>query len=174
MADETEHTTDTAGVSSPSAHAPVGQPEDRSEETNGAVRNGATPSQEDVYGGMAPDEAHEATPQTPLIIGLTVAGLATVGAVAFFMSRRSRTVHAVQRETQHAWQRTMTGGRWWRRGMIWGGALGVVIGFLLAPKRGRELREDLSRQFEQMQPQMEKLYQQGKAQVDRFTQSRQE
>jgi gas vesicle protein len=122
---------------------------------------------------MPADEAHEVTPQTPLIIGVTVAGLATASAVAFFVSRRSQTVRDVQRETQHAWQRTMTGGRWWRRGMLWGGALGVLIGFLLAPKRGRELRDDLARVFEQIRPQAEKLYQQGKAQVGRFMQSRQ-
>jgi hypothetical protein len=84
-----------------------------------------------------------------------------------------RNARDVQREAQHRWERTMTGGRWWRRGMIWGGALGIVIGFLLAPKPGRELRDDISRRFEQIRPQAEKLYQQGKAQVDRFTQSRQ-
>jgi gas vesicle protein len=84
-----------------------------------------------------------------------------------------RNARDVQREAQHRWQRTMTGGRWWRRGMIWGGALGIVIGFLLAPKPGRELRDDLSRRFDQVRPQAEKLYQQGKAQVDRFLQSRQ-
>ena len=85
-----------------------------------------------------------------------------------------RNARDVQREAQHRWERTMTGGRWWRRGMIWGGALGIMIGFLLAPKPGRELRDDIARRFEQIRPQAEKLYQQGKAQVDRFTQSRQE
>jgi hypothetical protein len=84
-----------------------------------------------------------------------------------------RNARDVQREAQHRWERTMTGGRWWRRGMIWGGALGIVIGFLLAPKPGRELRDDISRRFEQIRPQAEKLYQQGKEQVDRFMQSRQ-
>jgi hypothetical protein len=84
-----------------------------------------------------------------------------------------RNARDAQREAYHAWQRTKTGGRWWRRGMIWGGALGVVIGFLLAPKPGRELRDDISRQFDRVRPQAEKLYQQGKAQVDRFMQSRQ-
>jgi hypothetical protein len=84
-----------------------------------------------------------------------------------------RNARDVQREAQHRWERTRTGGRWWRRGMIWGGALGIVIGFLLAPKPGRELRDDISRRFEQLRPQAEKLYQQGKAQVDRFMQSRQ-
>jgi hypothetical protein len=84
-----------------------------------------------------------------------------------------RNARDVQREAQYRWQRTMTGGRWWRRGMIWGGALGIVIGFLLAPKPGRELRADLSRRFDQVRPQAEKLYQQGRAQVDRFIQSRQ-
>ncbi len=56
--------------------------------------------------------------------------------------------------------------------MIWGGALGIVIGFLLAPKPGRELRDDIERQVEQIRAQAEKLYQQGKAQVDRFIQAR--
>ena len=56
--------------------------------------------------------------------------------------------------------------------MIWGGVLGVVIGFLLAPKPGHELRADISRQVEQIRPQAERLYQQGKAWVDRFMQSR--
>jgi hypothetical protein len=84
-----------------------------------------------------------------------------------------RSARDVQREAQHRWQRTKTGGRWWRRGMIWGGALGIVIGFLLAPKPGRELRDDISRRFEQLRPQAEKFYQQGKEQVDRFMQSRQ-
>jgi hypothetical protein len=84
------------------------------EAASGAVGTGATPSKEDIFGGMAPDEAHVAAPQIPLIIGLTVAGLATAGAVAFFVSRRFQTVRDVQRETQHAWQRTVTGGRWWR------------------------------------------------------------
>jgi YtxH-like protein len=84
-----------------------------------------------------------------------------------------RNARDAQREAYHAWQRTKTGGRWWRRGMIWGGALGVVIGFLLAPKAGHELRADISRQFERVRPQAEKLYQQGRAQVDRFMQSRQ-
>ena len=83
-----------------------------------------------------------------------------------------RNARDVQREAQHRWERTMTGGRWWRRGMIWGGALGIVIGFLLAPKPGSELRDDILRRFEQIRPQVEKLYQQGRAQVDRFTQSR--
>jgi hypothetical protein len=97
------------------------------------------------------------------------------GADSFARTTRDvqRNARDVQREAQHRWQRTMTGGRWWRRGMIWGGALGIVIGFLLAPKPGRELRDDISRRFEQVRPQAEKLYQQGKAQVDRFTQSRQ-
>ncbi len=84
-----------------------------------------------------------------------------------------RNARDVQREALFRWQRTKTGGRWWRRGMIWGGALGIVIGFLLAPKPGRELREDLSRRFDQIRPQVEKVYQQGRAQVDRFIQSRQ-
>jgi hypothetical protein len=43
----------------------------------------------------------------------------------------------------------------------------------LAPKPGRELRDDLSRRFDQVRPQAEKLYQQGRAQVDRLIQSRQ-
>jgi hypothetical protein len=84
-----------------------------------------------------------------------------------------RNARDAQREAYHTWQRTKTGGRWWRRGMIWGGALGIVIGFLLAPKAGRELRDDIARRFEQIRPQAENLYQQGKAQVDRFMQSRQ-
>ena len=83
-----------------------------------------------------------------------------------------RNARDARREVRHVWQRTMTGGRWWRRGMIWGGALGIVIGFLLAPKPGRELRDDISRRFDQIRPQAEKLYQQGKAQVDRFMQAR--
>jgi hypothetical protein len=48
-----------------------------------------------------------------------------------------------------------------------------VIGFPLAPRRGRELREVVARWFERLRPQAEKLYQQGKDQVDRFMQSRQ-
>jgi gas vesicle protein len=84
-----------------------------------------------------------------------------------------RNARDAQREVAHAWQRTKTGGLWWRRGMVWGGALGILIGFLLAPKPGHELRADIARGFERVRPQVDKLYQQGKAQVDRFMQSRQ-
>lgn len=96
------------------------------------------------------------------------------GADSFARTTRDiqRNARDARREIQHVWQRAMTGGRWWRRGMIWGGALGIVAGFLLAPKPGRELRDDISRRFEQIRPQAEKLYQQGKAQVDRFMQAR--
>jgi hypothetical protein len=233
MADETEHTTDTAGVSSMSTHAPTWQPESRSEGTSGGVGYDEPPNQEDVYGYIAPDAAAPTAPLLPLVIGLAVAGLAAAGAATFLLSRRAqswsrtrssrstrlrssgtlkqqlvdrprrtirplrheirhstaplrrgvdslaRTTRDIQRnardarrEVRHVWQRAMTGGRWWRRGMIWGGALGIVIGFLLAPKPGRELRDDISRRFEQIRPQAEKLYQQGKAQVDRFMQAR--
>jgi hypothetical protein len=209
--------------------------------------NGAAPTTNSTYDETAHEDYGTASP-LPLVIGLAAAGLATAGAVAFFVGRRAqnggsgatpllssdilrnltdsasdqlddlrhtlkqqlmdrpyratrplrreirrstaplrrgvdslsrttrdvqRNARDVQREAQHRWERTKTGGRWWRRGMIWGGALGIVIGFLLAPKTGRELRDDISRRFEQIRPQAERLYQQGKAQVDRFTQSRQ-
>ncbi len=249
MADETGQTKDTTSVSPLSTNTPAWRPNEVPGETNIGSGNGAAPSQADAYGATTPDEAYETSSSPlPLVIGLAAAGLATAGAIAFFVGRRaqnggssstpllssdtirnltdsasdqlddlrhtlkqqlvdrpyratrplrreirrstaplrrgvdsiSRTTHDVQRnardvqrEAQHRWQRTMTGGRWWRRGMIWGGALGIVIGFLLAPKTGRELRDDISRRFEQIRPQAEKLYQQGKAQVDRFTQSRQ-
>jgi gas vesicle protein len=209
--------------------------------------NGAAPTPSSTYDETT-YQGHETSSALPLVIGLAAAGLATAGAVAFFVGRRAqnggsgptpllssdtlrnltdsasdqlddlrhtlkqqlverpyratrplrreirrstaplrrgvdsisrttrdvqRNARDVQREAQHRWQRTMTGGRWWRRGMIWGGALGIVIGFLLAPKPGRELRDDISHRIEQIRPQAEKLFQQGKAQVDRFTQSRQ-
>ncbi len=248
MADETGQTKDTASVSPLSTNTPAWRPNEVPGETNSGSGNGATPSQTDAYGATTPDEAYETSSPLPLVIGLAAAGLATAGAVAFFVGRRAqnggsnstpllssdtlrnltdsasdqlddlrsalkqqlverpyratrpmrrqlhrstaplrrgadslarttrdvqRNARDVQREAQHRWERTMTGGRWWRRGMIWGGALGIVIGFLLAPKTGRELRDDISRRFEQIRPQAEKLYQQGKAQVDRFIQSRQ-
>jgi hypothetical protein len=248
MADETGQTKDTASVSPLSTNTPAWRPNEVPGETNIGSGNGATPSQTDAYGATTPDEAYETSSPLPLVIGLAAAGLATAGAVAFFVGRRAqnsgnnstpllssdtlrnltdsasdqldalrsalkqqlvdrpyratrplrreirrsaaplrrgvdslgrttrdvqRNARDVQREAQHRWARTKTGGRWWRRGMIWGGALGIVIGFLLAPKTGRELRDDISRRFEQIRPQAEKLYQQGKAQVDRFIQSRQ-
>ena len=46
MADETEHTTDTASVSSLSTHAPTWQPEDRMRVTSGGVGYGEPPKQE--------------------------------------------------------------------------------------------------------------------------------
>jgi len=249
MADETGQTRDTANVSPLSTNAPAWRPDDTATAPGMSSGNGAAPSQTDVYGEMAHDETYETSSSPlPLVIGLAAAGLATAGAVAFFVGRRAqnggssstpllssdtlrtwtdsasdqlddlrsalkqqlvdrpyratrpmrrqlrrstaplrrsayslsrttrdiqRNARDVQREAQHAWRRTMTGGRWWRRGMIWGGALGVVIGFLLAPKTGRELRDDIARRFDQIRPQAEKLYQQGKARVDRFMQSRQ-
>jgi YtxH-like protein len=249
MADETGQTKDTANVSPLSTNTPAWRPNEVPSETSIGSGNGTTPSQTDAHGATTPDETYESSASPlPLIIGLAAAGLATAGAVAFFVGRRAqngggattpllsndtlrnltdsasdqlddlrytlkqqlvdrpyratrplrreirrstaplrrgadslsrttrdiqRNARDVQREAQHRWERTRTGGRWWRRGMIWGGALGIVIGFLLAPKPGRELRDDIARRFEQMRPQAEKLYQQGKAQVDRFTQSHQ-
>jgi YtxH-like protein len=249
MADETGQTKDTANVSPLSTNTPAWRPDDTTTAPSMSSGNGAAPNRTDTYGPTTPDEAYETSSSPlPLVIGLAAAGLATAGAVAFFIGRRAqnggsssapllssdtlrnltdsasdqlddlrstlkqqlvdrpyratrplrreirrstaplrrgadslarttrdvqRNARDVQREAQHRWQRTMTGGRWWRRGMIWGGALGIVIGFLLAPKTGRELRDDISRRFEQIRPQAEKLYQQGRAQVDRFTQSRQ-
>jgi hypothetical protein len=248
MADETGQTKDTASVSPLSTNMPAWPTEGTTTASGTSSGNGAAPPtsnttyDETAYGGQ------ETSSPLPLVIGLAAAGLATAGAIAFFVGRRAqnggggstpllssdtlrnltdsasdqlddlrytlkqqlvdrpyratrpmrrqirrstaplrrgadslarttrdvqRNARDVQREAQHRWQRTMTGGRWWRRGMIWGGAIGIVIGFLLAPKTGRELRDDISRRFEQMRPQAEKLYQQGKAQVDRFTQSRQ-
>jgi hypothetical protein len=249
MADETGETKDTASVSPLSTSTPAWRPEDTTGTTSASAGNGAAPDETDMYGDMEPNEGREAAGPLPLVIGLAAAGLATAGAVAFFVRRRSqngasssasllsgdtlrgwtdsasdqlddlryalrqqlvdrprratrplrrelrrstaplrrsvdnlarttrdvqRNARDAQREAYHAWQRTKTGGRWWRRGMIWGGALGIVIGFLLAPKAGRELRDDIARRFEKIRPQAENLYQQGKAQVDRFIQSRQE
>jgi hypothetical protein len=248
MADETGQTRDTTNVSPLSTNTPAWRPKDVASENAASSTNGATPSWNTVYQETTSDFMGETSNPLPLIIGLAAAGLATAGAVAFFVGRRvqnggggtstpmlssdalrnltdaasdqlddlrytlkqqlvdrpyratrplrreirrsaaplrrgvdslgrttrdiQRNARDVQREAQHRWERTRTGGRWWRRGMIWGGALGIVIGFLLAPKPGRELRDDISRRFEQLRPQAEKLYQQGKAQVDRFTQSR--
>jgi hypothetical protein len=249
MADETGQTSDTTNVSPLSTDTPAGRPKDVASENGASSTNGAAPSWITDSQETTSDYMGETSNPLPLVIGLAVAGLATAGAVAFFVGRRAqdggggkatpilssdavrnltdsasdqlddlryalkqqlldrpyratrplrreirrstaplrrgadslarttrdvqRNARDVQREAQHRWQRTMTGGRWWRRGMIWGGALGIVIGFLLAPRPGRELRDDISRRFEQIRPQAEKLYQQGKAQVDRFTQSRQ-
>ncbi|HEX3270901.1 MAG TPA: YtxH domain-containing protein [Ktedonobacterales bacterium] len=247
MADETGQTKDTASVSPLSTNTPAWRPDDTTTTPGMSSGNGAAPTTSSTYDETA-YEGHEASSPLPLVIGLAAAGLATAGAVAFFVGRRAqngassstsllssdtlrnltnsasdqlddlrytlkqqlvdrpyratrpmrrqfrrstaplrrgadslarttrdvqRNARDVQREAQHRWERTMTGGRWWRRGMIWGGALGIVIGFLLAPKPGRELRDDISRRFEQIRPQAEKLYQQGKEQVDRFMQSRQ-
>jgi hypothetical protein len=248
MADETGQTKDTASVSPLSTNTPAWRPDDTTTASGISSGNGAAPPTPDTTYDEIAQDGQETSSPLPLVIGLAAAGLATVGAVAFFVGRRAqnggsgstpllssdtlrnltdsasdqlddlrytlkqqlvdrpyratrplrreirrstaplrrgadslarttrdvqRNARDVQREAQHRWQRTMTGGRWWRRGMIWGGALGIVIGFLLAPKTGRELRDDISRRFEQIRPQAEKLYQQGKAQVDRFTQSRQ-
>jgi hypothetical protein len=247
MADETGQTKDTASVSPLSTNTPSWRPDDTATTPGISSGNGAAPTTSSTYDEAAQEEYETSSP-LPLVIGLAAAGLATAGAVAFFVGRRAqnsgnnstpllssdtlrnltdsagdqlddlrhtlkqqlvdrpyratrplrreirrstaplrrgvdsisrttrdvqRNARDVQREAQHRWERTMTGGRWWRRGMIWGGALGIVIGFLLAPKTGRELRDDISRRFEQIRPQAEKLYQQGKAQVDRFIQSRQ-
>ncbi|HEY7019738.1 MAG TPA: YtxH domain-containing protein [Ktedonobacterales bacterium] len=247
MADETGQTKDTASVSPLSTNTPAWRPDETTTAPGMSSGNGAAPAPNTTYDETAYDE-HETSSSLPLVIGLAAAGLATAGAVAFFVGRRAqngggssspllssdtlrnltdsasdqlddlrytlkqqlvdrpyratrpmrrqlrrstaplrrgadslarttrdvqRNARDVQREAQHRWQRTMTGGRWWRRGMIWGGALGIVIGFLLAPKPGRELRDDISRRFEQIRPQAEKLYQQGREQVNRFMQSRQ-
>jgi YtxH-like protein len=248
MADETGQTKDTASVSPLSTNTPSWRPGDTTTAPDMRSGNGAAPPTPNTAYDETAYEDHGTLSPLPLVIGLAAAGLATAGAIAFFVGRRAqnggggstplfssdtlrnltdsasdqlddlrhtlkqqlvdrpyrasrplrREIHRstaplrrgadslarttrdvqrnardVQREAQHRWERTMTGGRWWRRGMIWGGALGIVIGFLLAPKPGRELRDDISRRFEQIRPQAEKLYQQGKAQVDRFTQSRQ-
>ena len=250
MADETGQTKDTTNVSPLSTNTPAWRPKDVASENGASSTNEATPNQNATYDEATSDDMGETSSSPlPLVIGLAAAGLATAGAVAFFVGRRTqnggggtsapmlssdtlrnltdsasdqlddlrstlkqqlvdrpyratrpmrrqfrrstaplrhgvdslsrttrdiqRNARDVQREAQHRWDRTMTGGRWWRRGMIWGGALGIVIGFLLAPKPGRELRDDISRRFDQIRPQAEKLYQQGKAQVDRFIQSRQ-
>ena len=251
MADETGQTKDTANVSPLSTNMPPWPTDDATASAGLRSGNGAAPgatSRPTAYDETANQVTEETASPLPLIVGLAAAGLATAGAVAFFVGRRAqnggsgstpmlssdtlrnltdsasdqlddlrytlkqqlvdrpyratrplrreirrstaplrrgvdslsrttrdiqRNARDVQREAQHRWQRTMTGGRWWRRGMIWGGALGIVIGFLLAPKSGQELRADIARRFEQIRPQAEKLYQQGKAQVDRFTQSRQ-
>jgi hypothetical protein len=249
MADETGKTSETANVSPLSTNTPAWRPKDVASATGVSSGNGATPGQDTTDGATLRDDMNGTASPLPLVIGLAAAGLATAGAVAFFVARRAqngsngsapllsgdtvrgwtdaasdqlddlrytlrqqlvdrprratrplrrelrrstaplrrgvdnlarttrdvqRNARDAQREAYHTWQRTKTGGRWWRRGMIWGGALGIVIGFLLAPKTGRELREDISRRVEALRPQAEKLYQQGKAQVDRFTQSRQE
>ncbi len=61
MADETEHTTDTTSVSSPSP-APTWRPEDGTEVTSSGVGNGEPPKQEQVYGDLAP------MPQLPRLL----------------------------------------------------------------------------------------------------------
>lgn len=248
MDDETRKTSETANVSPLSTNAPAWRHDDVDKTTSIRSGNGAAPTKDTTYAETTQDDAYATSNPLPLVIGLSAAGLATAGAIAFFVARRSlnggsmstpmlssdtvrgwtdaasdqlddlratlrqqlvdrprratrpmrrdfrrstaplrrgvdsfarttrdvqRNARDAQREAYHAWQRTKTGGRWWRRGMIWGGGLGILIGFLLAPKTGRELRDDISRQVDRVRPQAEKLYQQGREQVDRFMQSRQ-
>ena len=90
MADETGQTKDTASVSPLSTNTPAWRPNEVPGETNIGSGNGATPSQTDAYGATTPDEAYETSSPLPLVIGLAAAGLATAGAVAFFVGRRAQ------------------------------------------------------------------------------------
>ncbi|HEY7093489.1 MAG TPA: hypothetical protein VH393_09935, partial [Ktedonobacterales bacterium] len=89
MADETGQTKDTASASPLSTNTPAWRPDDTAIAPDISSGNGAAPTPSATYDETAYD-GHETSSPLPLVIGLAAAGLATAGAVAFFVGRRAQ------------------------------------------------------------------------------------
>ena len=90
MADETGQTKDTASVSPLSTNTPAWRPDETTTAPGMSSGNGAAPPTQTPHMTRQLYDGQETSSPLPLVIGLAAAGLATAGAVAFFVGRRAQ------------------------------------------------------------------------------------